>query len=401
MNRRTVLITFISSLFSFIFSSRAANTMPNTTTTTTTQSRFALKFFTELVGHLPADNIIVSPSSIYLALSLLYNGAKEMTQVEMAKLLESQDIPIETLNRDNLALQSHLLDPDLKVTLSIANSLWTNSDIFIYPTFLDSLKYFYKAEVTNLDFKNPHSARIVNEWVRRKTNGKIDSIMDTIPPEQVLLLINAIYFKGLWAKPFDKKLTKEQPFHQLNGSLKEVSMMSKQGSYLYLENELLQAVSLPYTDHNISLDIFLPKKKTKFKTFLEQFNLEKWQEWTSKLRQKEGTVEIPRFKLEYTLTINDVLKRLGMNRSFDPQRANFSALTSMPVYVSEVLHKTYLEVNEEGTEAAAVTSMIAGATAMMPKEEPFILRADRPFVCILREQKTGSFLFMATIVNPS
>lgn len=176
--------------------------------------------------------------------------------------------------------------------------------------------------------------------------------------------------------------------------------MSRQGEYLYLENNLLQLVSLPYSDSGLSLDIFLPKETTSFKVFLEQFNLDSWQEWTSKLSRREGTVKIPRFKVEYEINLNDTLKRLGMKKAFQSDQADFSLMTKIPVYVSEVLHKTYLEVNEEGTEAAAVTSIGVRTTSMSPSVEPFSFKADRPFICILRERKTNSLLFMGTIVEP-
>jgi len=395
MNRRAAILTFLFSLFSFIFSSKAANMPKNT------QVQFALKFFFDLVNDLPSGNIIISPSSVYLALSLLYNGAKGLTQKEMSQLLETQDLELETLNQDNLELQTILSNPDSKVTLSIANSLWVKSGVYIYPSFIESLQYFYKAEITNLDFTDPKSVIIINDWVKKKTNDKITSIIDQISSEEVLFLINAIYFKGLWAQPFDKNLTQNKPFYQLNGSTKEVPLMRREGEYSYLENDLFQAVSLPYSDQKLSLDIFLPQKTINFKTFLAQFNLEKWQQWLPKLRERKGTVEIPRFKLEYQITLNSILQKLGMNKAFQANQADFSGLTNIPVHVSDVIHKTYLEVNEEGTEAAAVTSIGVRAMSIPLPTEPFIFTADRPFVCVLREHKTGSLLFMATIVNPS
>ncbi len=400
MNRRTAIITFILSLFSFISTSRAS-TMSNSKLENT-QARFALKLFGDLLTNLPPSNLVVSPSSVYLALSLLFNGAKESTQNEMAKLLKLGDeISLERLNQDNLALQTFLSNPDNQVTLSIANSLWVRTGVYIYPSFIDSLKYFYKAEIANLDFNNPNSVIVINEWVNKKTNNKIPKIIDELSPDQVLLLINAIYFKGIWAKQFDKKLTQNKPFYRLNGGVKDVPLMSRQGEYLYLENNLLQVVSLPYSNSRLSLDIFLPKENNNFSAFLEQFDLEKWQEWTSQLRKRTGTVEIPRFKLEYQITLNTVLERLGMKKAFQAERANFSGLTNMPVYVNRVLHKTYLEVNEEGTEAAAVTSIGVRATSAMEPREPFIFKGDRPFICILRERETGSLLFMGTIVDPT
>jgi serine protease inhibitor len=216
----------------------------------------------------------------------------------------------------------------------------------------------------------------------------------------VMILINAIYFKGIWAKTFDSNLTQSQPFFLLNGQAKQVPLMSREGDYWYWENELLQLVSLPYDDQDLALDIFLPKKNIDFTSFLGQFNLENWQRWSSQVGKRKGVVKIPRFKLEYQNTLNDVLNKLGMSSAFNANQADFSGLTNTKVYVSEVLHKTYLEVNEEGSEAAAVTSIGIKAMAMPASQEPFVLRADRPFVCILREKQTNSLIFIASIVEP-
>lgn len=193
MNRRTTVITFILSLFSLVFTNRALS-MSNSSLEKP-QTRFALKFFFDLFTYLPLNNIVVSPTSVYLALSLLYNGAKETTQNEMSQLLGTQDLTLEQLNQDNLSLQTFLTTQDNKNVLSIANSLWVKTGVDIYPRFIDSLKYFYKAEVSNLDFSNPASVVIINDWVKKNTNNKITQIVDQISSEEVLFLINALYLR--------------------------------------------------------------------------------------------------------------------------------------------------------------------------------------------------------------
>ncbi len=398
MNRRTAIWLFSLSLFSSVFSSRAISTKVENT-----QAQFALKLFSTIIKDGSNNNVIISPTSIFLALSLLYNGAQGTTKEQMRQLLlENQNLDLANFNQDNLQLQKILSKVRDNNILSIANSLWVKYGVNLKTDYVDSLRYSYQAQITNLDFNNPQSPVAINEWVRRKTNDKITKIIDRISADQVMLLINAIYFKGIWASTFDSNLTQNEPFYLLNGSTKEVSMMSKEADYWYLENELLQLVSLPYQDQNLSLDIFLPNKNIDFNSFLDQLNIKNWQNWISQMRKRKGTVKIPRFKLEYETTLNGVLQRLGMISAFKSNQADFSAITKAKVYVSDVLHKTYLEVNEEGSQAAAVTTIGVRATAMpVNEEQPFILRADRPFVCILREKQSNSLIFMASIVETS
>jgi len=396
MNRRAAISAFFLSLFSFVFSSKAYSTMSKNT-----QAQFALKLFSAINQDGLKGNVIISPTSIFLALSLLYNGAKGTTQKQIKQLLiEKQGLDLDTFNRDNLKLQKILSKARGNNILSIANSLWVRYGIALKTSYVDSLGYSYGAQITNLDFSNPQSPVAINEWVARKTNNKITKIIDRLSGDQVMILINAIYFKGIWAKTFDSNLTQSQPFFLLNGQAKQVPLMSREGDYWYWENELLQLVSLPYDDQDLSLDIFLPKKNIDFTSFLGQFNLENWQRWSSQVGKRKGVVKIPRFKLEYQNTLNDVLNKLGMSSAFNANQADFSGLTNTKVYVSEVLHKTYLEVNEEGSEAAAVTSIGIKAMAMPASQEPFVFRADRPFVCILREKQTNSLIFIASIVEP-
>ena len=393
MNRRNVIIAFLITAFSILFAKRAA-TFPSKG-----QNEFALKFFAQTFATEPLANIVISPLSVYLALSLLYKGANGITKKEIRALLDSHNLDLEAFNQSNLVLVNTLNNQSKQANISIANSLWIKKGVSIHQKYIDTLKYFYQAEIANLDFNNPDSLKKINQWVQEKTKSKISKIVDRIDRDQVLFLINAIYFKGNWATPFNEQLTQKRPFFQLDGSTKQVDLMSIYGSYAYLENEIFQVVSLPYTDINFSLDVYLPKKGIKLKKLLDTFNLENWQTWTNQLKRNEGTLEIPRFKLDFTITLNKILEKLGIGSAFNPKQANFSALTDMSVYVSEVLHKTYLAVNEQGTEAAAVTSIGMRATAIMPSGKPFIFRADRPFLCVLREN--DSLLFMATVVSPT
>jgi serine protease inhibitor len=258
---------------------------------------------------------------------------------------------------------------------------------------------FYGAKVTELNFANPNATTIINGWVKENTRGKIDKIINQIKPDDVLYLINAIYFKGNWTKPFDKGQTTNGPFYLSNGNPKQHPMMSQSGKYRYYENDALQAVSLPYGKGRLSFYVFLPKKNTSLDAFQQELSANNWQQWMNQFRMRQGSIQLPRFKSEYDIQLNSALKALGMEAVFNTG-ANFSNMTSASVAIDEVKHKTFVEVNEEGTEAAAATSVgIALTSARMP-EEPFEMIVDRPFFCAIRDNQSGTVLFMGSIQEP-
>lgn len=360
-------------------------------------TKFGFKLFSEVLKHDSKENIFISPSSVAIALAMTYNGASGSTQKTMAKALELQGMSLEEINSSNAALKALLENSD-SVELAIANSLWANKNTSFKPEFVQRNQDLYKAKVTNLDFKDSRSPATINTWVNENTQGKINKIVDTIQPQQVLFLINAIYFKGNWKDEFDKKQTAEYPFYQASGEEKPHLMMSRTGDYKYLENEQFQAVNLPYgKDGKVSFYIFLPKQNN-FKAFYENLNADNWEKWMPKFRQQEGFVRLPRFKMDYDITLNDALTTLGMGEAFS-NKADFS-LMGKNLAISQVKHKTFVEVNEEGTEAAAATSIGIVATSAMEKPQPFRMIVDRPFFCAIRDNQTGSVLFMGSIVDP-
>jgi serpin B len=220
--------------------------------------------------------------------------------------------------------------------------------------------------------------------VSRNTNGKIPAIINRIDPQKVLFLINAIYFKGQWQKKFDKALTQPEPFYLPGGAQKQVPLMSQSGEYSYYRGDAFQAVALPYGQGGTGLVLFLPDKESSLTEFLKGFSYEKWEQWTQGFRRTPGDLKIPRFKLDYERTLNDPLKALGMEIAF----------------ISEVKHKAIVEVNEEGTEAAASTSVGISVTSMRPQPERFTFIADRPFLMAIRNQQTGAILFLGAVVEP-
>ncbi|WP_017651589.1 serpin family protein [Fortiea contorta] len=363
-------------------------------------NKFGFKLFSEVRKNDSGEtNSFISPSSVAIALAMTYNGASGSTQQAMAKTLELQGISLPEINSAYAAFKTVLENPDPQIQLTIANSLWADKDASFRPDFLQKAQEFYKAQVTTLNFQDAAAPNIINKWVSDNTQGKIDKIVGTLDPEQVLFLINAIYFKGQWTDKFDKKQTANYPFNTTSGQQKQQQMMSQNGEYLYHENDKFQAVSLPYgKDGKISFYIFLPKQNSNLQAFEQSLNSENWEKWMTQFRKRDGFIRLPRFKTDYEVTLNDALKALGMEEAFS-SKANFSGM-GKNLAISEVKHKTFVEVNEEGTEAAAATSVGIVATSLREKPQPFRMIVDRPFFCAIRDHQTGSILFMGSIVDP-
>ncbi|PIG92120.1 serpin family protein [Gloeocapsopsis sp. IPPAS B-1203] len=357
-------------------------------------TRFGFKLFSQLLSQ-DSSNVFISPTSIAIALAMLYNGASGETQQAMAQTLELQGIKLPEINTANAALLSALTNPDPDVQVAIANSLWARQEYPFRKDFLQK-QTFYKAQVTTLDFQSPDATNTINAWVNQNTNGRIKQIVEQINPQDVLFLINAIYFKGRWTDEFDPNQTTNEPFFTKGGSIQH-PMMSQTGRYRYYENEQFQAVSLPYGKGRLSLYVFLPSENSNLTSFYQQLTSANWEKWLTQFNQREGSIRLPRFQMEYDLTLNDTLKALGMEVAFEDS-ADFSAMGDN-LTLSEVKHKTFVEVNEEGTEAAAVTSGRVMAVSA-PIDPPFQMVVNRPFFCAIRDNQTGTILFMGSIVEP-
>lgn len=368
----------------------------------TANTQFGFNLFNDIQKIEQDKNIFISPFSISVALAMTLNGASGETEQAMANTLELQGLDSESINVGYAALQHALQTSDPKVILAIANSLWARQDVPFKRDFLQRNTQFFGAEVSTLNFTDPNTLTTINQWVNTNTNGKIEKILDEINPDAVLFLINAIYFKGTWQTEFDPSHTRDGSFHLGTGDEKQVPMMTRTGDYRSYENpeEKFQAISLPYGDGRISMDIFLPYRESDLNTFLDNLNSENWENWISQFHEREVFLSIPKFKLEYEKTLNNPLQSLGMGIAFAPGAADFSRMADLAVlgrnlYIGEVLHKAVVEVNEEGTEAAAVTSVGIRTTSLPPQ---FI--ADRPFFFAIRDNETQTVLFMGTVVDP-
>lgn len=365
------------------------------------QTAFGLALFEALQEESPTGNVLISPASVAIALSMVYNGAAGDTQAEMAEVLRIQGIDLADLNQGNQVLQRYLTNADPAVELAIANSLWVNQELPVRPEFIESMTDLYGAEVAGLDFTDPNAKNIINGWVSDMTRDRIPTIVDNIDPDQLMFLINAIYFKGDWATAFDESLTTDRPFSLADGTEIQHPAMRQQGDFLYLETDQLQAISLPYGDGTLSFEVILPAEGLSLESLYETLTPTQWQDWMNQSRSRPGTLQLPRFQFTYEADLIPALKALGLETAFT-DAADFSGLTTIEAAINQVRHKTFIDVTEEGTEAAAVTSIGVVATSMPAEpEQPFVMEVDRPFLVAIRDRPTGTLLFLGSVVDPA
>ena len=363
---------------------------------------FGLRLFRQIVAESENDNVFISPVSVSMALGMTMNGAAGGTLDDMRSTLEFGGMTLEEIDQCYRSLIDLLVGLDPEVVFGIGNSIWYRLGLPVRQEFLAGCSDYFDAEVAELDFADPAAADTINNWVKTETHGRIDQIVDKpVDPMAVMYLINAIYFKGTWTYQFDPAFTENSQFTRPDGSPAPCKMMSqpepgKTSQYRYLADEALEAIDLPYADGWFSMTILLPREGKDVDQVIAGLTGEQWTALLDRLAEKEGTLAMPRFKLEYEKRLNGVLAALGMGVAFTGS-ADFSAMTEGGgLFINEVKHKTFVEVNEEGTEAAAVTSV--GMTDSMP--ETFEMRVDRPFVFAIRERHSGTILFMGRITDP-
>lgn len=366
---------------------------------------FGLNLFRAISAFETDKNVFISPLSVSMALGMTLNGADGNTYEDMKQTLQLAGLTEEEINQSYRSLIDLLTTLDPRVVFQIANSIWYRDVFPISQSFVDLNQEYFDAEVTGLDFNDPNAANIINQWVSAKTNGRIDSIVDSpIDALTVMILINAIYFKGDWTYKFDITKSADDQFTLLDGSTKQIPMMNQdEGTFPYFENNDLQAIDLAYGDSLFSMTIILPKSEIGLDALIESLDKTTWESWINQLHPQEfGLFQMPRFELEYEVKLNDILSALGMEIAFDPYGADFTRMGDGTfadnLYISSVKHKTYVKVDEEGTEAAAVTSVTIGTTSM---PELIVMRVNRPFIFMIRERFSGTILFIGKIVDPA
>ncbi len=375
------------------------DTIDNTNKIAIGEVNFGLKLFEEIQKVDSSSNVFLSPLSISMVLSLTMNGATGETKDSMKRALGLDKYNDDEINSSYLNLRESLLRPDSEVTIEIANALWGKLPIKFKHDFIMKDAKYYKAELKLTKF-NEAAVRMINKWVKVRTHHKITKIVEKIDPNTILFITNAIYFKGKWTHTFDKEKTKEGDFELLNGSKIKVPMMHQKGTFSYLEYPNFQVVSLPYgKEKKISMYIFLPREGFDLRQ-LSRILSKEYLQIIGKLRRSQGVVAIPKFKVKYDRELKEILRSLGMGIAFDPNRASFDeiAYTDYNIYLQGVKHKAYVEVNEEGTEAAALTSVEVGITAL-PKR--FKMVVSRPFIFTISDRESRLILFIGQVTNPT
>ncbi len=363
-------------------------------------NRFGFRLFSKINESHSDQNIFVSPLSVSFALGMTLQGARNETYEAIRTALDLDGLTQEEINGNYRGLLQLLSGLDRKVIFEIANSIWYRNSLSVQQTFIQDNQTYFDAEITAMDFDDPVSIERINRWVADKTHDKIKNIVDRLDPNLVMLLINAIYFKGTWTYEFGKEDTHDDVFVDKDGKPSACRMMLQSGEFSYLHTDHFQAIELPYGDGDFSMTLLLPHERTDIDRFIGTLDEEALQLIIGRFQPSSGTIEVPKLKLELKYSLNEILMALGMEPAFVPGVADFTGIDSMngkELFISEVNHKTFVHVDEEGTEAAAVTSVSVGVTSV--GGGGFHFRADRPFVFLIRETRSQSVLFIGKIIS--
>jgi serine protease inhibitor len=371
-------------------------------TTTLASTQFAFRLFETLK---PGNqNLAISPYSARVVLSMLWQGATGDTRESMLETLR--------LNEDPDSLSNHYerlgrplgfqLEPERReVEMLTANSLWCDDGFVLKHDYLNKVKEHYFAEVQTLDFRAHESARRVNAWAHEKTRGRIPAVVASLEQYSPLLAMNAVYFKGLWIEPFEPRETREEQFTLLDGTKQLVPLMRQSGEFRYAEIGGAQIVSLPYKG-SMSMRVVLPPKNMPFPSFCAELTSMVGTSWTRAMGERDGHLRLPRFRIETQADLSAPLRAMGMSQVFDPTRANLEGISDRkPLYLMGVMQSDFVEVNEKGTEATAMTRLVLGAALNPPPPPPpFEMIVNRPFVFAICDDLSGAVVFLAAVVDP-
>jgi serpin B len=345
-------------------------------------------------------NVFLSPLSASMALGMLVNGAAGETWQGMRAALRFQGLSAEQINESYRGLMDLLLNLDPRVTVRIGNSVWSRLGVPFEQTFMSTVRDYFDAEARELDFNDPATLTAINGWASDATNGRIDRVLDEIRPDHIMFLLNAIYFKGKWERQFNPADTRQAQFTKEDGSQVSVPMMSlRQAVALpFAYTPEYQAIELAYGGKAYAMVIVLPAPGRTLSSLVQSLDAQAWNGLVERLDTASVQVQIPRFKLKYEELLNQPLMDMGMAQAFS-RRADFIPLTPIardnPVCINFVKQNTFVEVNEEGTEAAAVTTVGVSVTSLPPS-----FTVDRPFLFVIRERLSGTILFMGAIGDP-
>jgi serpin B len=359
-------------------------------------NQFGFDLLREARRSAPDENHFLSPLSAVMALGMTLNGANGTTLDSMRLALRLSTASLDEVNAAFRSLLDLLGDLDHSSKFAIANSIWADAGFPFFADFLNTGKTSFDAEVRTLDLQAPASLGTINDWVKEKTGGKIPKILDQIDAAEVMFLINAIYFKGAWRTAFDPAKTHAAPFHNADGSTAQVPTMvlaPEQHGIATAPDH--QVIELLYGNGAFALTIVLPQPGHSVAELTSGLDAARWNEWTGALHEVEFGLTLPKFRLEYKRELKPDLSDLGMRIAFDDQRADFSRMADISqnrLFLTRVTQKTFVDVNEEGTEAAAATSVGVGVTSA-----PATIEVNRPFLFAIRERLSGTIFFVGQI----
>ena len=357
---------------------------------------FGFKLFNDIEEATPAgDNIFISPLSASFALGMVWNGAVGETRKAMASTLEFADLTDEEINLSYRSLMSILPNVDSDVIVALANSIWSRQGKTIVPEYIENCRTYFDARVEEVNFQDPATVNAINQWCSDNTNGRIDEIIKyPVPGDVAMMLLNAVYFKGAWTHLFDLTDTYDGKFILEDGSKVDCRMMNREDTLDYFSNETFQAVDLPYGNGSYSMTILLPNYGKTVDDILMMMNKDNWDQWMGLFQPTEMPIYMPKFKFEYEISLKDILIAMGMEIAFTPA-ADFSGMFVDGVgWIDKVKQKTFVQVDEQGTEAAAVTIVV------MIDSVPPGFYANHPFLFVIHEHQTGAILFMGKVANP-
>jgi serine protease inhibitor len=358
---------------------------------------FAFNIFRKVVDNsAETENVIISPLSISSALSMTLNGANGSTLDAMLTTLSLDSLTPAIINSSYKSLTQSLLSVDKQVLISIANSVWSEKDFVVKKPFTDILTGYYNADSRSFDITDPQAPVQINNWIDTKTNGLITNMIDKLDPTTVMLLINAIYFKGKWKTQFDAANTVQESFYKPGNVTEQVPMMKQTSDYKIYKGTGFTLAELPYGQGNFVMDVILPDDNNGIDNLISSMDNNTLNGWLNMMSSRKIDLSFPRFKYGYKKELTQILTDMGMGITFG-HYADFSNISDFKLYISLVLHQAVIETNEEGTEAAAATVVGISTSAVM---EPLILSIDHSFIYIIRETTTNSILFMGKVSDP-
>lgn len=364
-----------------------------------TNNSFGLNLARTVIASDQNSNIMISPASVAIALGMTYNGAESTTMDAFKEVLNYEDLSRQEVNEITRELIEVLLSNSNGNLVEIANSIWSQEGFPVKQDFINLNTNYFDAEVKELDFKKAGALSTINKWVSEKTNNKIDEILTRIDPATMMILINAIYFKCLWEVEFNPEDTQKAPFYNEDGTqFGQVDMMRLESTFNVAYGENFRAIELPYKNKKFSMFLFLPDEGKSVKGLVENLDAATWKNWIESFQEISSyEIELPRFEFEFSRSLKEDLKALGLEEAFSDE-ADFSGISEIPLRISDVIHKTYIKLDEKGTEAAAVTAVTMELTSIGPGK---LLRFDRPFLFAITENSSKSILFMGKVSKPS